>query len=168
MLFRSGRVKHEVHYKGDPVFCVECAYRQTCTRHEGREVTADMGCLDGRKVSTLPVDDTQKRRKYNNVKKAIDGITFDSKAEADRYGTLKLLLAAGKIRSLKCHVPYLIHVEMNLVCTYEADFVYEEKTACGWEWVVEDCKGVRTAVYKLKKKLMAICRGIVIREVEAK
>lgn len=44
---------------------------------------------------------------------------------------------------------------------YIADFVY----TCGGEEVVEDAKGVKTAVYQLKKKLMADRYGILIQEV---
>ena len=45
--------------------------------------------------------------------------------------------------------------------TYLADFVYKEN---GKE-VVEDTKGFRTEVYKIKKKLMAYIYQIEIKEV---
>ena len=44
--------------------------------------------------------------------------------------------------------------------TYIADFVYYE----GKKEIVEDVKGYRTDVYKLKKRLMWVVHGIEIRE----
>ena len=41
------------------------------------------------------------RAKYGNRKAVIDGITFDSKKEAQRYTELKLLEKAGKITGLQ-------------------------------------------------------------------
>ena len=43
---------------------------------------------------------------------------------------------------------------------YVADFVYEENG----QTVVEDVKGVKTPVYKLKKRMLAEKYGIVIKE----
>ena len=45
--------------------------------------------------------------------------------------------------------------------SYIADFVYKQ----GGQQIVEDAKGVRTEVYKLKKKLMLWRYGIEIKEV---
>ena len=45
-------------------------------------------------------------------------------------------------------------------CDYIADFVYEENGVV----IVEDCKGVKTDVYRIKKKLMLWRYGIDIRE----
>ena len=44
--------------------------------------------------------------KYNAKKTIVDGITFDSKHEADRYCELKLLLRAGAITDLRLQVPF--------------------------------------------------------------
>ena len=45
--------------------------------------------------------------------------------------------------------------------SYFADFVYQENG----ETVVEDAKGYRTEVFRIKKKLMLYIHGIRIREV---
>lgn len=45
-------------------------------------------------------------------------------------------------------------------CTYIADFVYTENG----KLVVEDCKGMKTESYKIKKKLMLYVHGIQIKE----
>lgn len=100
--------------------------------------------------------------KYRNKKTVIDGITFDSRREASRYGVLKIMQAAGLISGLRLQVPYVITVNGEKICKYVADFVYQEN---GRE-VVEDVKGVRTREYILKRKLMFAVFGIEIKEVK--
>ena len=102
-----------------------------------------------------------RRAKYGNKKTIIDGIKFDSKREAQRYGALQLMLKAGLISNLRLQVPYQINVNGMKVCKYVADFVYEDK---GVE-IVEDVKGMRTPIYNLKKKLMKAVFGVVVSEV---
>lgn len=101
-----------------------------------------------------------KRSKYGAKKTVVDGITFDSQAEAARYGVLKIVQASGLITDLRLQVPYQITVNGKKVCRYVADFVYSEN---GKE-VVEDVKGMKTPVYNLKKKLMEAVFGVVIFE----
>lgn len=105
--------------------------------------------------------------KYKNQKVIIDGIEFDSKKEAKRYQELLLLQKGGVIADLKRQVPYTLVPAFNLnkkryrAMNYVADFVYKEND----KEVVEDTKGYRTEVYKIKKKLMAYIYQIEIREV---
>lgn len=103
--------------------------------------------------------------KFGNQTTVKDGKGFESKREADRYQELSLLLAAGLIKDLRTQVPYIIVPESahGPQLVYIADFVYID-TKTGKE-VVEDAKGFKTAVYKLKKRLMAERHGIIIREV---
>ena len=115
-----------------------------------------------------------KASKYRN--KPTDG--YASRKEAKRAAELKLMEKAGKIRNLKEQVRFeLIPAQRNAAgrvdereCAYVADFCYEEyhwTDANGepiWVKVVEDCKGMRTAVYRIKKKLMLHVHGIAIRE----
>lgn len=91
--------------------------------------------------------------KYHNKKVVVDGKTFDSKKEAERYQALKLLEKADVIRNLSRQVPFeLIPKQENeRAVKYIADFTYIE-TATG-KIIVEDVKGYRTDVYKLKRKL---------------
>lgn len=99
--------------------------------------------------------------KYGAVRTvAADGTILASKREARRYGELLLRERAGEISGLRCQVPYDIVVNGAKVCRYVADFLYLENGSD----VVEDSKGCRTAVYRLKKKLMKACLGIEIRE----
>jgi len=101
--------------------------------------------------------------KYHARKTEVDGIVFDSKKEAERYRQLLLLQRAGEITGLQIQVPYVLIEKSKYGKTikYIADFVYREKNG---EQIVEDTKGVKTPVYRLKKRLMAEIYGIEIRE----
>ena len=101
--------------------------------------------------------------KYRNKKTEVDGILFDSKKEAKRYIELKTLEQLGVIKCLRLQVPYVLFEKSKYgrVVKYIADFVYEQDM----EIIVEDVKGIKTDVYKLKKRIMAEKYGIVIREV---
>lgn len=105
--------------------------------------------------------------KYHAKKvKTADG-TFDSKKEYKRWIELNLLQQAGIIDMLDKQVKYeLIPKQKDpkgkavRAVTYTADFVYLENG----EFIVEDTKGYKTEVYKLKKKLMYQKYGIWIKE----
>lgn len=110
----------------------------------------------------------KKKSKYKNEPEIVDGIRFPSKKEARRYRELKLLVRAGEIDNLRMQVEYDLIPKMKAPdgsairkTSYVADFVYIQD---GTE-VVEDVKGFKTEVYKLKKKLMYEKYGIWINEV---
>jgi len=105
-----------------------------------------------------------KPRKYRNQPITIDGLRFDSQAEARRWQQLKLLERAGVILELQRQVTFPIAWNGIKICSYRADFVYRE-TATG-EQVIEDVKGMLTPEYRIKAKLMA-AQGLPIREVKA-
>ena len=104
--------------------------------------------------------------KYHAKKTTIDGIEFDSAKEAKRYAKLRDMEGEGKIKGLRLQVPFelLPSFECDGVkyrgMKYIADFVYVRDGAL----VVEDCKGVKTPEYKMKKKLMAYVNHINIEE----
>ena len=101
--------------------------------------------------------------KYKNRRlTAPDGQKFDSVKEYHRWGCLKLLERAGVIQDLKRQVKFELipRVGEERPCNYIADFTYMENGAL----VVEDVKGVKTEVYKIKKKLMLWVHGIRIKE----
>lgn len=92
---------------------------------------------------------------------------FDSIRELSRYRDLKLMERAGLIQNLNRQVKFeLIPAQyqdgkcVERSCSYIADFTYEENG----KFVVEDCKGMKTDVYIIKKKLMLYKHGIHIRE----
>ncbi|MDX3926759.1 MAG: DUF1064 domain-containing protein [Shinella sp.] len=106
----------------------------------------------------------KKKNKYGAKKTVVDGIRFDSKAEAKHYHQLKLLEMAGEISGVELQVPFAITIGGFLICTYRADFVYHDRDK---RRHVVDCKGVRTKDYIIKKKLMHAVLGIEIEEVRA-
>lgn len=105
----------------------------------------------------------RKRPKYGNRKTVVDGITFDSMAESRRYLLLKALQKGGHIRKLERQVKYLLAINGVKIADYVADFRYVDVKRQAE--VVEDVKGVKTPVYRLKKKLMKAIYGIDIAEV---
>jgi hypothetical protein len=113
-----------------------------------------------------------RRSKYHNLETVVDGHVFDSRREANRYRELRVLERAGEIADLELQPPYVLHapklnaagelVGLVAIGKYIADFRYHD-VASGLE-VVEDAKGVRTPVYRLKAKIIAVEYGIQIRE----
>ena len=95
--------------------------------------------------------------KYRSHKTIIDGITFDSKKEGNRYLELKLLERGGKIKDLKLQHQFELQPSFKKngrtirAITYVADFTYFDLETM--RNVVEDVKGYKTDVYMLKKKM---------------
>lgn len=106
------------------------------------------------------------RSKYRARKTTVDGITFDSRKEADRYLVLKGMEEDGSIEDLRRQVRYELVPAFDVggkhyrPVFYVADFVYVEDG----KTVVEDVKGMRTDVYRLKSKLFARRYGVNIKE----
>lgn len=100
--------------------------------------------------------------KYRAVKTTVDGIVFDSKREALRYQELKLLFRSGKIRNLELQPKLDFLIGGEKVFTYYPDFIYFDEDGSR---VVEDVKGFRTPVYRLKKKLIEAQFNLEIREI---
>ena len=98
--------------------------------------------------------------KYNAVKTEVDGFVFDSKAEARRYSELKLLERVGEIEKLELQPKFPIVVNGKKIATYIADFKYISYGSL----VIEDVKGMKTPIYRLKKKLVEAIYSIEIKE----
>lgn len=117
--------------------------------------------------------------KYHSQKVVADGEVFDSRKECRRWQELKLLEKAGEITDLRRQVPFEIIPDqrepdrigprggrkkgriIERKAVYIADFVYNDRF--GRE-VVEDCKGMRTKDYIIKRKLMLYKFGVRIKE----
>jgi hypothetical protein len=112
-----------------------------------------------------------KASKYGNKRVEVDGITFDSQAEAKRYAELKLLEKAGQISGLRIQPRFPFYYQpakgmtSELIFTYVADFSYVDNVPPHPMTVVEDVKGFRTPLYLLKKKLIEAQYGIAITEI---
>ena len=118
--------------------------------------------------------------KYKNQKVTYMGIVFDSQLEANRYSELVLMQRAGEITELRRQVSYELIPSQREPSTvgprggvklgkfieqavnYIADFVYTDKQG---NTIVEDTKGVKTADYIIKRKLMLWVHKIRIKEI---
>lgn len=123
-----------------------------CEDEKGNPVEVCILCGKGK--------DDKGGSRLSNQPTVVDGIRFASKREANRYGELAYLLKAGQISNLKLQVRYPLVVNGVHVCTYIADFVYDDKG----QRIVEDAKGFATYHYKIKRALMKAVYGIDIRE----
>ena len=90
------------------------------------------------------------RSKYGNRKLVTAEGRFDSIKEWNRWRELKLLERAGQISELRRQVSFELIPKQDgeRACHYIADFVYLDDQG---KTVVEDCKGMRTDLYRLKK-----------------
>ena len=79
--------------------------------------------------------------------------------EKERYEELLWLEKAGEIADLESHPRFSLDVNGVHICDYIADEVFFE----GEQRVVVDVKGVETAEFKLKAKLMLAIYGIEVR-----
>lgn len=112
--------------------------------------------------------------KYKNTKVIVNGQTFDSKKEYERWIVLFTMEKAGYISSLQRQVEYVLIPNqkengkvVERAIKYIADFVYEKDG----KTVVEDVKGYRDpqsagyAKFVIKRKLMRYIHGIEVHEV---
>ena len=114
--------------------------------------------------------------KYRSRKVDVDGLSFDSQAEATRYSELQLLVRAGEITDLRVHPSWILQPrflkpngQIVRPITYEADFAYIENS----HLVVEDVKPAwqdrkdgAWQVFRIKAKLLLYVHGIDVRVVE--
>ena len=95
--------------------------------------------------------------KYGNRRVKFAGKTFDSMAEAARYGELLIHKKVGDIEDLECQPDYILQEKFERdgkkyrAIKYYPDFRYRD-VATG-RIKVEDVKGFATAVFKIKALL---------------
>ncbi len=107
--------------------------------------------------------------KYGAIKTVVDGITFASRREAQRYGVLRMLVKAGKITDLQMQPKFVLAKSVKFAGTarakpamvYSADFAYTD-VATGIR-VVEDVKGAITTAFQIKRHLMLAIHGVDVR-----
>jgi len=90
--------------------------------------------------------------KYAAERVEVDGLPFDSKKEARRYGDLVLLRSSGEVVQFARQVsfPLEVRTQAGAMRRYVADFVvlWREGTL-----TIEDTKGFKTREYELKRDL---------------
>lgn len=126
-----------------------------------------------------------RRNKYRAVAVTIDGVRFDSKAEAQRFQNLRYLERAGQIKDLQVHPSWPLHVFQVFPCAahdaademrptlalpcvgkFTPDFWYVD--ASTGEVIVEDVKSPITAketAYRLRKRMWEAQYGFRLTEV---
>lgn len=113
-----------------------------------------------------------KRSKMGNVRVVLEtGEKFDSKAEHVRWVELKRRERLGLISELQTQVKFVLVPGAVIVTPegsrkkppirYVADFQYR----VGDQVIVEDVKGFKTAMYKIKQHMMKSLLGIDIIEI---
>lgn len=109
-------------------------------------------------LPNAPGEEKPKKSKYNAKRTPYNGRVYDSKKEAEHAALLDTLVLGNQI------VKWFPQVRFPLPghCVYVADFLIIHKDGT---WTVEDTKGVKTDVYKLKAKLFLDTYGQAIREV---
>ena len=108
--------------------------------------------------------------KYRSKKVEIDGMKFDSKAEAKLWQILKEQEERGEISDLRRQVPFelapavVIQGRKRPPLRYIADFVFLREGA----EIIADCKGYLTDAYRMKRHLMKAVLGKDILEFRVK
>jgi hypothetical protein len=101
-----------------------------------------------------------KKSKYKNKKCFVGNIKFDSKKERGRYLILKDRLRKGEIQDLILQPVFVLQENFKYKgkterkITYKSDFQYFDLLL--QKTVVEDAKGCRTDVYKIKRKMFLL------------
>ena len=111
------------------------------------------------------------RNKHRNTPTVIGAEKYRSKREAKRHQELLLLQRAGQIAGLVREVPFVLAPAVRFAAErrqkpalrYFADFVYSDVVTGAV--VIEDAKGDRTDVYRIKKHLMKSIHNIEVIEV---
>jgi hypothetical protein len=100
--------------------------------------------------------------KYRNVRNEVAGEKYTSLRERHRHFELILEQRVGLISNLRREVPFvlapgaMVAGKAKRALVYRADFCFDR----GGVPVVEDCKGVLTAVFIIKRHLMKTVHGI--------
>ena len=98
------------------------------------------------------------KHKFRAKPTECDDIKFSSQKEAKRYKLLKLLQEKGEVLFFLRQVPFHLTADIKYVCDFVVFWANGEIT-------IEDVKGFKTDIYKLKKKQVESLYPIQITEV---
>lgn len=103
-----------------------------------------------------------RRSKYNAKRCG----RYASKKEAARAAELQLMAKLGVINALQEQVRFELLPKdgKDRAIAYVADFVYLQMVDGAHQQIVEDVKGFKTPMYRLKRRMMWHLKGIRIRE----
>lgn len=105
------------------------------------------------------VANPKRANKYGAKKTTVDGITFDSKREAEVYGELKLLERAGRVSGFERQRKFNLIVNGEIIGTYRADFAWIDHDQDG-KFRVCDVKGVITRDFRRVRKIIKAAYNI--------
>lgn len=114
-----------------------------------------------RKQYLAEVSPKKRGNKYGAKKTVVDGITFDSKREAEVYADLKLLEKAGKISGFTRQRKFELIVNGEIIGTYRADFAFIDHEQDGRLRIL-DVKGVITRDFRRVQKIITAAYNIEI------
>lgn len=106
------------------------------------------------------------RSRFPAEPQVIDGIAFPSKKEATRFALLRLRERAGEINNLTCHPKFKVEIRGRHLCTYTADFQYDD--LIDGHPVIEEIKSSGTRkdpYYRLRRKAAELYHDIAVTEV---
>lgn len=89
-----------------------------------------------------------KKHKFNAIPKVVDGIRFDSTAEAEFYSVLK---SDPSVFHVDCHVPLTLSAGLRLNVDFLVYF-FNKETDYHWVEAIE-VKGKETSEFKRMRKL---------------
>jgi hypothetical protein len=128
-----------------------------------RKQAEDLLIADTLRAVVEKAEKPRRKHKYGAVPTEVDGVYFPSKLEAKRYTELKMSERAGTIAALELQPRFPIVVNGIAIAEYRADFRYRSMPS--GDVVIEDSKGVKTPVYRIKKRLVEALYRIKIIEV---
>lgn len=108
---------------------------------------------------------SSRRHKYNAVKTTVDGITFDSRKEAEQYFALLARQRMGEISDLQLQPDFPITINGQTIAHYVADFRYVDLASNLTVILDVKSKPTKTPIYRLKKKLVEALYPVKITEV---
>ncbi len=113
----------------------------------------------------LIAESRKKAHKYHAKQTVVDGVRFDSKAEAAEYSRLLSLWSHHVISDLELQPVFELHAPNGeVIGKYLADFRFKMHWPAPQRVVVVDVKGFKTAMYRWKKKHVEAEYGIRIEE----
>lgn len=115
--------------------------------------------ITAKEAAVLGLGAAPKTHKYRAERFSLDGIRFDSKAEANCWARLKIMERAGEISGLERQTAFPFVVNGETVFTYRADFTYRDRD--GRRHAI-DVKGYDTPMSKLKRRIIEAARDITI------
>jgi hypothetical protein len=132
------------------------------TMNRGAPVLVLPDPLGVRRILNSIYEKNGRKSKYRNIRTANgDGTVSDSRKEARIDAEFQLLLRAGQLVKVERKKRFPIIFKGEKICDYECDWCITDRAG---NVQVIDAKGLKTAVYRLKKKLMKIINHIDIIE----